>query len=756
MAEWQTIQSSFINGEVSPRYSASVNSEFIQNAAAEITNGVVLLQGNATKRLGTNYSDVVPQSTGQPSDPARIWPLFAPDNNEILAVFSQEFVSLIFDLSAGVGDTVPIAGQIQLVFNPSFVQAFTGWAYDGSFTQDGTAFSANYVPPNEFNGHTTAAGLGASWGSQTDTFGTYSVGIDQTLQIPDPATELTFVITALRLSNTPTTTMRIKCGTIPGGNDIFQRDISIESGPYREYTEVVSGFAAVSGTVYLRIENVITTFDAVFAFNSLLIDNVLLYADGQAVTAPTTANTPYTAEQLEDLHFIQSPFGNQELFIFHPDVEPHWMYFDGVNWIVEPVVFTTSPPEWSGSNWPSICTSYQGRLIVSGARGSPETIWCSRSNDWTDFVEPGTITPDSPFDFTPTERGVNTWIHGHKALLFGNTRDEYRVDAQSGIVQASDVAVTQQTGYGGLRNPQRLRMGHAIAIPTNGSQTLKLIQFSREAGGYIAPDVMIQAEHLGKRGVRRMFYTRDPHEMLWAIMNDGSMCTMSFNSEQGTRAWTTWETEGVFIDGTAIVDSAGGTVVVLAVQRTVNGVLQTQLEYVNNLREVKNWRYLDAAVRRTITSQIVFNVGHLEGHTAHIFLDGSYAGTRLVYSAEVDLTGFDWENASIVDIGIGYNFRVKTFPQGTISADVGLAAKKRFSKVGIRGIFSNVPVIQGQRYPERPSQTNMNTTQSQNDLIDTHVSDLGSDTTAEVVVEEPLPLRLTIAGIYGKLSGNEL
>ena len=754
MAEWQTIQSSFINGEVSPRYSASVNSEFVQNAAAEITNGMVLLQGNVTKRLGTNFSDVVPQSTGQVSDPARIWPMFAPSNEEILAVFSQEFVSLIFDLSAGVGDTVPIPGQIQLVFNPSFIQGATGWDFDGRYVSGNISFTSEYSPPNVLNDNLNIAGAGASWGSDAS-IGTFEVGFSQTLNIPDPATELTYVIRA-RSFWIAQSTLRIRCGTTPGGSELFQRDIVVPQSEVTEFTEVVTGFPATSGTVYLSVDNRVTTNNDTFGADSIFVSKVLLYANGQIAGTPVDTNTPYTADQLEDLHFIQSPFNNQELFIFHPDVQPHWLYFNGANWVVEPVNFTNQPLEWAGSNWPSICTSYQGRLIVSGARDHPETVWCSRSSDWTDFVELGTITPDSPFDFTPTERGVNTWVHGHKALLFGNTRDEYRVDAQSGIIQASDVAVTQQTGYGGNRNPQRLRMGHAVAIPTNGGQTLKLIQFSREAGGYVAPDLMVQAEHLGKRGIRRMFYTRDPHETLWAVMQDGTLCTMSFNSEGNTRAWSTWNTAGTFIDGAALVDPNGGTVVALLVQRSVNGALQTQIEYLNNLRDIKNWRYLDAAVRRTITSQIVFNVPHLEGHVAHVFLDGSYAGTRLVSSAEVDLTGFDWQNASIVDIGIGYDFRVRTLPQGTISADVGLAAKKRFSKVGIRGVFSNVPVIQGQRYPERPSQTPMNTTQPQNSIIDTFVCDLGTDTTAEVTVDEPLPLRLTIAGIYGKISGNEL
>lgn len=747
MAEWQTIQSSFINGEVSPRYSAAVNSEFIQNAASEITNGVVLLQGNATKRLGTNFSETVPIDTGNPSDPARVWPMFAPDNQEIILVFAHEYVSLFFDVTAGTGDSVEIPTQIQLVYNPSFDLGNQGWDYDGRITF-GVAGLKETIGSNGTATLRVTSLLGVDQG-------TFDIGIGQLVNIPAPATSLTYVMNG-NLTSTPNSSgfMRLKVGTTPGASDIATADIAITS-LVTDYTGILA-IPATSGDVYFRIEVVATLGADLAAEVELNINNILLYADGQPVAAPVNATTPYTADQLEDLHFIQSPHDDQQLFIFHPEVQPHWLYFNGANWVVEPVVFASSPPSWGGNSWPSVATAYQGRLVVSGNPISPETIWASRSNNWVDFVEGGTITSASPFEFTPTERGLNTWLFGHKALLFGNTRDEFLADAQSGILQATDVAVTQHTGYGALRNPQKLRLGHAIALPTNGNETLKLMQFSREAGGYVAPDIMLQAEHLGKRGIRRMFYTRDPHEMLWAVMQDGTLCTMTFNSEGNSRAWSTWETEGTFLDGTAIVDPSGRDVVVLIVQRSVNGALTTQIEYLNNLRDVKDWRYLDSAVRRTITGFTLFNVGHLEGHIVHVFLDGSYAGTRLVGSAEVDLTGFDWQNASIVDVGIGYNFRVKTFPQGTISANIGLAAKKRYSKVGVRGIFSNVPVIQGQRYPERPSQTNMNTTQPQNELIDTHVCDLGTDTTAQVVVEEPLPLRLTVAGIYGKLSGNEL
>ena len=143
----------------------------------------------------------------------------------------------------------------------------------------------------------------------------------------------------------------------------------------------------------------------------------------------------------------------------------------------------------------------------------------------------------------------------------------------------------------------------------------------------------------------------------------------------------------------------------------------------------------------------------LRGQTVSVFLDGKYDGEQVVDDVgniEVRVS------SSIVEVGLPYTLDIETFPQGSIAVQSGLTAKKRYSKVGVRGIYTLPPIINGQRPPDRSPQAIMGIPEPTPTTIDSDVVDLNIDEYAAIRIQEPLPYRTTIAGIYGKLTSNQL
>ena len=762
MANWNTLQSSFANGEISPRYVANGSTEFVKNAALEILNGICLPQTNVTKRMGTEfYLDL--EATGTENTNVRIWPFISNTNTPALALFKSESVTVI-DISSldsqVYESTFSLANQgyVQKLVNPEFDLGLYGWPNTGNFKAGNIEYSINDI----LNSYVQMK-LRMTTRRELPT---RDIRIEQKINFPETVTTLVYTVTGYKLIPKDITgagnlRLRLKIGYTRGGAELIDLPIELPEAQFTVSQTVNLGGGGAAGDVWLSIEPELydLTPNAILRAEEyvLSVGQVYLYSLASGGIPPVDLTTPYAGNELERLHFIQSPFDDKELLILHPDHPVQKLYFDTVGgvWAIEDYDFTDPPTSWGANNYPSLATAYQGRLVLTGARNEPETVWTSASGDWKVFTAP-TADPvaSDPITFTPTDRGVNTFIRGQRRLMFGNQYGEYSVDSQSGLLQPSDIGVYQETSYAVSQIPQVTTIGNATVLHTAGNTAIRMQAYSNDTRGWQAPDVSLKAEHLGRRIFRRLFYTRDPHEILWCIMLDGSIAAMSFDVQDNYQAWSSMSTDGRFIDGCTITDADGKNVIFVIVERVVNGVTRRYVEIIKNLRDIANWSYLDSSSRVFMGGNAGFvgGLGYLEGKSVHYFIDDQYEGTANVING-----GFTIDiPANFVDVGLAFNMRVSTFPQGPLDPSLNLQAKKRFSKVGIRGVFTRPPIIQGQRPPERTAAQPMNTTQNPQIILDSTVIDAGSDELAIVTVEEPLPLRLTIAAIVGKLTSNDL
>ena len=754
MANWHTLQNNFLSGEVSPRFVAAVDTALADQAVSAAQNGLVLLQGNLTKRMGTRF---IEDTQVGPEQTARVWPFFDIRNRHALTLWKANQVEIVnkdlTSVRAATPDKAQIVGYEQFLNNPYFVLGLTGWSNTGGYTKGDTSYLVNSVPGDLIQMHVKFEDTRAA--SIDEVF------IRQSISVVNPITSLIISLKALKTFVNPAigvdARVKVRIGTTRGGSEIAERTYDILETFSTNSESVIT--SPVSGQLWVDAIMILDglSSDTINAREDyrIFLSELLIYGSDGSVITPDIVNTPYADRHLEGLHFLQSPYDDQELIILHPEFAPQKLYFDGSEYVLEDYDFIAPPDVWGPNNQPSIGTGYQGRLVLSGAPNDPETIWSSRSGSWKDFTQSDpTPEPDDPVDITPTERGVNTWINGFKRLVFGNTRHELSVDSESGVLQPGDLGIHQQDSYGSLRSPQKITVGISVVLTTGGNTALRMVKFNRDDGGFIAPDHMLKAEHLGRKVIRRIFHTGDPHEILWCIMADGSISVMTFDEDLKIYAWTHFVTDGRFIDGCVITDEFGRDNVVLIVERVIESVTTKYVEVITDLRNIQNWQYMDSAIRIFMDTDqtTVGGLQHLEAKEVHVFMDDAYMGTRVVVDGTIEIEG----PAGFVDVGLTYDFRIITLPQGSLVSYMGLTAKKRYSKIGVRGIFSRPPMINGQRPPDRSPQAIMNIPEPAELIMDETVISMDINETAQVVISEPLPLRLTIAGIFGKLSSNEV
>lgn len=490
---------------------------------------------------------------------------------------------------------------------------------------------------------------------------------------------------------------------------------------------------------------------------ALQLKQVTVYLSG--VAPPLMADTvigPYTAEQLDALHFVQSPFDDKELLVFHPDVPPQKLYKHpvGGDWRIEAYVFTDAPTEW-GPQYPATAVGYQGRLVMTGHPEHSETVWASKSNQWRVFTTPS-VNPDDPVIFTPTARGVNTWLSATRRLLFGSTTGEYSVDTSSGLLQPSDVAVNTQTSHGHLASVQPINVGSDVLLTTSGDKAVRLLKYTESSGGFEAKDVGNHARHLMKRRVKRAVFVRDPAESLWLVMHDGTVLVANKEPDSATPGYTQLYFSGDVKDLCVVYTPEGATNVVMVVERVDPlGVSQYHLEVIPDIRNTDGWGYTNATttvVKVDSAATEVAGFEHFEGRTVLVSEDGVYTGRQVVVDGKVQVTN----TTAAVSAGLGYTFKVVTFPTAVYDARLGgIDAVKRYVEVGVRVSNSGPPTLNGQQLPDRRPADLMGANPQYEGIKEYTTTGRGLSTFDGITVEDSEPFAFALLGIFAKISAND-
>lgn len=159
----------------------------------------------------------------------------------------------------------------------------------------------------------------------------------------------------------------------------------------------------------------------------------------------------------------------------------------------------------------------------------------------------------------------------------------------------------------------------------------------------------------------------------------------------------------------------------------------------------------------------VSGLEHLANRPVALFIDGDFIGDGADGGRD-DLVVSETGTLAIpkgstqVTVGVSYTFTLRTLPHvmQAPSADLAFDSRKRHARVGVRGVFSRPPIIQGNRPGDRSSTTLMDTVGDLPQLFDVDLTGAGFDTEGSVTIEETLPVPTLISAIYTKITSDKL
>ena len=323
--------------------------------------------------------------------------------------------------------------------------------------------------------------------------------------------------------------------------------------------------------------------------------------------------------------------------------------------------------------WPTDIAFFKERLVYVRGR----YIFLSVVGAYNDFSsrDAGILTKETAMKLQITTDRFDAvrWLAPLRSLVLGSASAEISIQEQTTqeVFAADNVQNVPQTEYGS-RKLKPLKVGDAFLFCERAGGRVRDTRYSFEIDRYKSEEVSVLAEHIFERLVPTQpvrdvvdwAYQRQRDSTVWVVLSDGTLAALTLNRERGVISWTRHELGGnAFVEAVQCIPSPDGQTddVWFVVRRTVNGAVQRRLEIMLDHRLVLNGPgegvFVDSSVtQRNVTPfTVVTNLGHLEGQTVQVCLDGSKHPDRVVVGGQITL---DWEG-TLAHVGYQYRSRLK-------------------------------------------------------------------------------------------------
>ena len=354
--------------------------------------------------------------------------------------------------------------------------------------------------------------------------------------------------------------------------------------------------------------------------------------------------------------------------------------------VLNNLVSTTATLQWREGywsdfrGWPKTGVVHQQRLVFGGSTSFPQTIWFGKQDpdEFENFLE-GTLDTSA---FTVALEGQNQvrWLLSQDYMLIGTSGTVGKWGEQGKAVTPTSPNYQEQTRHGSAEIQAGLG-GDAVLYVERGSRKVRQFSFDLQVDKYLSPDLTILSPEITEGGITEVAFQLRPDPILWCVLGDGNIATLTYQRDQSIAAWAKQLTDGDF-KSVAVIPGQTGTSedeVWVIVERTINS---SQVFYVEQFQP-QEWGsddndawFVDAGISYNgVATDTFTGAGHLEAETVSIYAD------KLIESPEVVVSGgFTIDNAAArVLVGMVYTSKLETLPLVIDPQD--RAANKKVKKV---------------------------------------------------------------------------
>ena len=321
---------------------------------------------------------------------------------------------------------------------------------------------------------------------------------------------------------------------------------------------------------------------------------------------------------------------------------------------------TANNPFTGSDNYPRCATFVDQRLALASTNNNPQAVWLSQSANYENFGRASPAKESDAINFRIRARQVNEIrsLLPMRGLMVLTSGAEWIVKGADTDYLTQNVRADPQ-GYRGASKVQPIVVGNTVLFSQARGGVVRDFSYEFAEDSFTGKDLTILARHLfEERDIKAWAYAQAPYSIVWVVLDDGSLVSLTYMKEHDVWGWTRHETAGVFEDVTVIAEGKED-VPYFIVRRTVD---ETEVRYIERLHTrafdtVADAFFVDSGLTYSGTATAVINgLDHLEGEAVVALADGNVVKNLTVDGGSVTLPFA----AAKVHIGLAYTAALQT------------------------------------------------------------------------------------------------
>jgi len=148
--------------------------------------------------------------------------------------------------------------------------------------------------------------------------------------------------------------------------------------------------------------------------------------------------------------------------------------------------------------------------------------------------------------------------------------------SSSGAFTPASAQIEQHTTYGAKANVRPCLVGNELLFVQRGGNRLRALSYRYEVDGLVSPELSAIAPHIAEDhgGIKELTYQQTPYSLVWMVLNDGKVASITLNRDQEMNAWSQHDFGGSVRSICALPQANGNDLCFMLVARKSSVVLE--------------------------------------------------------------------------------------------------------------------------------------------------------------------------------------
>lgn len=203
---------------------------------------------------------------------------------------------------------------------------------------------------------------------------------------------------------------------------------------------------------------------------------------------------------------------------------------------------------WSDVNgWPGSVTFHEQRLFMARTDEEPQKIWGSKNFVYDDFAVESASDDDAlNIQLASNEANEIQWLVAGSSLIAGTYGGEFTITGGADTpLTPTNANAQKQTSWGSEKIVPR-KIGNFFYYVQRFGKKLRELFYFWDLDSYKSVDKTILSPQILGNGVIDLTYQQNPDTILYCVLTNGTIATLTREIDQEMQAWSRQTTDGLY------------------------------------------------------------------------------------------------------------------------------------------------------------------------------------------------------------------